>query len=203
MALSSSSVSATYSATLCSMDRTHSEDLLRAWVDQFVIALNICPFAAPVVRGGRMGVRVSAACDLEGALRDSMEAAASLLGEDDDGPSTLLVAFPAALALFDDFLDVVAALRAELAEAGADGLLQVATFHPDYRFDGVPADDLGNWTNRAPFPVIHLLREEDVERAIAEHPDPEGIPAANIERLRALGAEALRQVWASFDPAKV
>lgn len=180
------------------MDAALSESLLLDWVDRVVIGLNLCPFAAPVVRSGSLGVRVSPASDLEGALRDALEASASLLEDDEEAPATLLIAFPETLASFEDFLDVVAALEAALAEAGADGLLQVATFHPDYRFDGVAVDDLGNWTNRAPFPVIHLLRAEDVERAVAEHPDPEGIPAANVARLHALGAEAIRALWASL-----
>jgi len=171
---------------------------LRSWIDQVVVGLNLCPFAAPVVRSGGLGVRVSTASDLEGALEDALNAAVSLLGEEEGGASTLLVAYPEALASFEDYLDVVAAFRAELSAAGAEGVLQVATFHPDYRFDGVPDDDLGNWTNRAPFPVIHLLREDEVERAVAEHPNPEGIPAANIARLKGMGAEAVRQLWASL-----
>jgi hypothetical protein len=180
------------------MHTPSTEDLLRSWVDHVVVGLNLCPFAAPVVRSGELGVRVSEASDLEGALEDALNAAVILLGEEEGGPSTLLVAFPEALASFEDYLDVVAAFRAELSAAGADGVLQVATFHPQYRFDGVAEDDVGNWTNRAPFPVIHLLREEDVERAIAEHPDPEGIPAANIAQLKGLGVDALRQLWASL-----
>ena len=165
-----------------------------------VVGLKLCPFAAPVIDAGGLEIRVSSASDFEGALSDSLEAAVSLLGEGEGGTSTLLLAFPETLELFEDFLDVVAALEAELVDAGADGVVQVATFHPNYRFDGVPAEDLGNWTNRSPFPVIHLLREADVERAVADHPNPEGIPAANIARLHAMGAAALREVWASFKP---
>jgi len=182
------------------MGNEPAKTALLAWVEKAVVGLNLCPFAAPVVRAGGLGIEVSEATDLEGALRDSLEAAVSLLGEPEDGTTTLLLAFPEAMRSFEDFLDVVAALEAELEAAGARGVLQVATFHPQYCFDGVPAEDLGNWTNRAPFPIVHFLREEDVERAIEEHPDPEGIPAANIAQLQDLGAEAILQIWSEFMP---
>ena len=97
---------------------------------------------------------------------------------------------------FDTYLAVVATVEDALSQSGADGVLQVATFHPDYRFasstgEGSP----GDFTNRSPYPVLHLLREDDVSEAVDRHPDPEGIPAANVARLEAMGHEAVAEMW--------
>ena len=174
------------------------EAALRLWVEKAVVGLNLCPFAAPVLREGGLGIEISSAKTAEEAVRASLAGAVSLLDERDGGVTTLLLAFPHALDCFEEFLDVIATVEEELSRADARGVLQVATFHPAYCFDGAAKDDLGNWTNRAPFPVVHFLREDDVERAIAEHPDPQGIPAENVRRLHELGEETLLTIWSQF-----
>lgn len=159
------------------------------WIDAVVIGLELCPFAKASIAAGRLRIAVTDAAEPD-ALRDALVAELRrLAGAKLD--STLLVApdalpdFPA----FNDFLDVAdGALRAESLE----GVIQIASFHPGYRFAGSPADDVANHTNRSPYPMLHLLREDAVARAVDAHPDPEGIPRRNAERLRALGLAALR-----------
>ena len=174
------------------------EAAVRDWLEQIVVGMNVCPFASPVMRAGGLDLRMSPAHDLEGAYQDALRASVDLLAMDEDKPATTLVAFPDAGMSFADFLDVVAALRGTLSESGADGILQVATFHPDYVFDGEPEGDPSHWTNRAPCALVHLLRESDVLLAVESHPNVEAIPARNIEHFRALGTERLANLWANF-----
>lgn len=169
-----------------------------AWVEEAVVGLQLCPFAAPVLRAGGLEVRVSEAEEPEDAVHAALDAAIALLEGARPATTTTLVAYSRALASFEDYLAAVRALEEALSEAGAEGVLQVASFHPDYRFAGSEAEDLANWTNRSPVPVVHLLRESDVSAAVAEHSDPEGIPAANIRRLRELGPAGLRAIWSRF-----
>jgi hypothetical protein len=134
-------------------------------------------------------IAVSEAATAEEAVKALLAEAALLL--DSDGISTTLVAYPHALADFETYLDAVAAAEDALSDAGADGVLQIATFHPDYRFEGAEEDDVASFTNRAPYPIMHLLRESEMSDAVDHHPDPEGIPARNVARLRALGRAAI------------
>jgi len=180
------------------MDETQVRAVIQRWLDAVIIGLNVCPFAAPVVQRGALRMAVCEVETPEDALRAASAEAMVLLDASPDDIATTLVIFPHAVDDFETFLDVAATLEDLLAEAGADGVLQVATLHPGYRFDGVPADDLGNWTNRAPFPILHLLREAHVTDAIDQHPDVDGIPAANIARMNSLGREGLVSLWASF-----
>lgn len=153
-----------------------------------VVDLDLCPFARRVLHGGLIRYCYTDAGE-RGALLEVI--ADQLLALDGaHGHETTLVIAPA-LADFDTFLDQVA-LADELIDAlGYRGVFQIASFHPDYRFAGAPADDPGHYTNRSPLPVLHLLREIDVAEAARQHPDVEGIPAANVARLRALGRAAI------------
>ena len=172
------------------------KEQVQRWVREAVIGLGLCPFAAAVYDEHRLRVVVSKASGPEEAVRDALEEAQHLL--ENDAVATTLVVFEAALDDFMAFLDAVVDLEALLSKAGADGTLQVATFHPDYRFDGTGEDDVENYTNRAPYPIFHLLRESNVSQAIHDHPDPEGIPARNIETMRSLGKVELAARWAGF-----
>jgi len=179
-------------------DATTSQDpnaRLTRWIEEAVIGLGLCPFAASPWRDGRVRVVVSPATGDEDAARDALEAAWSLLEVDADVVSTTLVAFPTALADFETFLDAAATVEHILEQAGARGVLQVATFHPDFRFEDTAPDELGNWTNRAPYPVIHLLREAEVADAIDRFPDTLTIPETNVERLEAMGRAAVLALW--------
>lgn len=181
---------------------TDSIDRARAavdtWLRDAVIGLNLCPFAARPYRAGEIRIHVSEAGELEEAAFDAIEAAFELLETPPETTRTTLVVFPSALSDFSDYLDAADVVRATLSDAGADGILQVATFHPDYQFADSEPDDVENYTNRAPFPILHILREDDVTEAVEAHPDPEAIPERNIEKMRELGLDAIRKLWRHF-----
>jgi len=168
------------------------------WIDEVVVGLRLCPFAAGPWKAGEVRIAVSAAIDDEDAVKHALEEAMHLMDVSEDEVATTLVAFPHALGDFETFLDAEETLSHILDQAGCAGVLQVASFHPDYVFADAAADALGNWTNRAPVPILHLLREVQVSAAIDGHPDIDAIPGDNVRRLEALGAEALTRLWRTF-----
>lgn len=183
------------------MDTTRQiTDRVVRWVDEAVIGLDLCPFASSVRRSGELRVLVHGSPSESEAVHAVLGEARSLLEGREDGATTTLVVLPRTAQSFEAFLDLVATVEAALSQAGADGLLQVATFHPDYRFEGAAQSDPANFTNRAPHPIVHLLRESDVSQAVEGHPDPHGIPEANVARLRGLGRAALEARWSRWKP---
>lgn len=170
------------------------EAATRRWVERVVIGENLCPFARPVLP--RMRIAVSAAVDLEGLIGDLGVELQRLLDHPPAALPTTLLVTPAMLGPFRDYLDALAVVEAAVEGAGLTGEVQVASFHPRYRFAGAPADDPANYTNRSPWPMFHLLREAEVSRAVDAHPDPEGIPERNMARMRALGAAGVRALLA-------
>lgn len=164
----------------------------RRWIEQAVIGLNLCPFAKAVYVKNQVRLVVSRARHLDGFLDDldrELELLKSTPAEVVD--TTLLIhptLFPDFL-VFNDLLDVVDEV---LEEHELDGVLQVAPFHPDFQFEGTEPDDVTNATNRAPYPTLHLLREDSVERATASGDSADTIVARNLETLRRLGAEGWR-----------
>ncbi len=153
------------------------------WVRDFVIKHALCPFAARPYAAGRVVAIEIRAKNEEAAFMEALAQVQNLVAEQSEVETSLLV-FPDLLAEFAAFLDFVYAFEEALAEAGADEVIQLAHFHPDYRFAGVPADDPGNRTNRAPFPVLQLLRVDSVAAAIEHYPDVEKIPERNVALLR-------------------
>ncbi len=163
---------------------------VRRWVEQFVVALGLCPFAAPVMSTLRVVATDATSLEhllraFQGELNRLVNAAPKAL------PTTLLVVPGPLLADFEDYLDALALLEAALADAGVEGEIQVASFHPDYRFADADPDDVAHYTNRAPHPTFHLIREADISAAVERHPDPDGIPARNVDLLRSLGLDGL------------
>lgn len=168
----------------------------RHWVETLVVGLGLCPFARRVLERDLLRIEVIDTIDVVAVLERLAEEAAGLLAADTEADATTLLVLPDGFVDLDDYLDLVALAEALLEDLGHEGALQIASFHPDYRFAGVPAADAANWSNRSPFPMLQLLREDAVARAVARHPDPEGIPARNIEALRALGVEGVRALLA-------
>ncbi len=167
---------------------------VRRWVELLVIGEGLCPFARPIWAQTR--VVTPAEPGLRCCLETLQAELSRLLGSDADTLPTTLLVVPDLVSDFEDYLDTLTVVEAAVAQAGLEGIIQVASFHPDYRFDDTEPDDLGNATNRAPWPIFHLLREADIEEAIEAHPDTESIPARNIAHLKALGRpriEALLQ----------
>lgn len=180
----------------------------RRWLERVVVAERLCPFASRALQRGEVRIVAEAFADIEACLtRLATEAdalAAAVESPAGDAPTVLLVLAPGADGTtpaddFDDFLDLVAVAEALLEASGHESVLQLASFHPAYAFEGEPADDPAHATNRAPHPTLHLLRESAVAAAVARHPDPHGIPERNVERLRALGAAGVRGLLARID----
>lgn len=168
------------------------EQATRQWVKEFVVALNLCPFAAPVLRGERLRITATEA-DRDQAIFSAMLTELEFLYQADaDELHTSLLVFSHALHDFNDYLDVADIASDLVVEAGLEGIIQVATFHPDYCFEGVPATDASNFSNRSPYPMLHFIREEQMERALASYPEPEKIPDNNIRRLQAMGVSEIR-----------
>ncbi len=167
------------------------QDTVR-WLERAVIDLNLCPFAKGVHAKGQIHYVVSHATDARSLLQDlqrELEALAEAPAEQRD--TTLLLA-PLTMADFLDFNDFLE-LADELVEAmDLAGILQVASFHPQFQFADTQPDDVGNATNRAPYPTLHLLREESIDRAVEAFPEAEEIFERNIEVLEKLGAEGWR-----------
>ena len=163
----------------------------RRWLERVVIGLGLCPFAATPYRAGRVAFRTTRARDPDGIYREFLAALMAMLDAGEAEQETLLFIVPDALAGFDDYLGMLATLEDAVDEVGLAGVIQIASFHPDYRFDGAPAEDPANYSNRSPFPMFHLIREASLSAALAGYADPEAIPARNIRRLRELGAAAI------------
>lgn len=168
----------------------------RAWVDRAVIGLNLCPFAkAPQVKG-QVRYVVSHATDPAALLADLINELERLAEASAEKLETTLLIHPGVLQDFADYNDFLEIAEETVAELDLEGILQVASFHPDYQFAGTAADDIANATNRSPWPTLHLLREDSIDRAVAAFPEAELIYEQNITTLEKLGAEgwaALRQ----------
>ncbi len=160
----------------------------RAWLEHAVIGLNLCPFANAVFRKNQIEYRVTDARTPEDLLQDLATAVEWLVATPETDTDTLLLIHPRALNDFLDFNDFLDVADALLQESGLDGVLQIASFHPDYQFAGVAADDPTNATNRSPYPVLHLLREASLDQAIASVPDTDQIVERNLATMRELGA---------------
>lgn len=171
------------------------EAALRQWLDEVVLGLGLCPFAAVPLRSGGVCIYVSDATDEGALLADLQRHLQRLEATPPMVLETTLVAVPGMLDDFLDFNDFLDRVDALLKRSGWEGEFQVASFHPRYRFAGTQPDDVENHTNRAPVPVLHILREASVEAALAGYPDPERIPQDNIARLRGLSAEQRRRLF--------
>jgi hypothetical protein len=173
----------------------------RRWVEAVVVGLDLCPFANRELVNNRVRFAVTAA-NSEQQLLMALEAELQLLSRDPSVETTLLI-HPRVLDDFYDyneFLDVADRL---LVEMKLEGIYQIASFHPRYQFSGTHQDAAENYTNRSPYPVLHLIREESLDRVIAAFPDVDQIPSRNIELMNSLGRKKLQVlVQACFDAPK-
>jgi hypothetical protein len=162
----------------------------KKWIVEVVVGCNFCPFAAREVKGDNIHYRVEAATELAACLQSFGEECTRL--DQDETIATTMLIFPNGFQGFDDYLELVALAEKLLKKSGYEGVYQVASFHPLYRFAKSKADDAANYTNRSIYPMLHLLREEQVEKALAHYPHPEKIPAANIDFARSRGEAYMR-----------
>lgn len=163
------------------------------WQNDAVLALGLCPFAHGPAKREAIHIQAAEARGATGAASEAVLAAHALL--DNGDTDTTLVVFPFALDDFEDFLDVLDTCQTYVEERGLEDRLQIASFHPEYRFDGVASDDATNFTNRSPLPVLQWLRVEQVAEGIASFGETAAIPERNMARMRELNAtqrEALR-----------
>jgi hypothetical protein len=167
----------------------------RVWVQRAVIGLDLCPFAQSVYLGDRVRFKVSGQRSAAGLLEDLRQELMHLHTVSAEDCETTLLIHPWVLTDFIEFNDFLQICDAAVAELGLEGELQVASFHPQYQFAGTRADDIGNYTNRSPFPMLHVLREASVERALAAVTDPDAIYENNIRRLETLGIEGWHALW--------
>ena len=179
--------------------RAEVERKTLGWVKDFVVGLNLCPFARPLLASDALRVTVCEATEDEivaGALLDEIELIQKMSEAE---IATTLVVFPNAVHRFDDYLVFLEGAQQLIEEMDLLGALQLASFHPDYQFAGESIEAASHFTNRAPFPMIHLLREDMVTRALETYPNPEQIPERNIQKLEDLGRERLQQMLTALD----
>ncbi len=166
----------------------------RRWLEKAVIGLDLCPFAKPVYARDQIRFVVTEAEAPEELLADLIDELQTLAAAEPEEIETTLLIHPRVLNDFLDYNDFLGVAEETVADLGLEGVLQVASFHPDYQFAGTEPDDVTNYTNRSPYPTLHLLREASVERAVAAVPDAAEIYERNIETLRRLGVEGWRRL---------
>ena len=168
----------------------------KAWLERAVIGLNLCPFAKAVHLKQQIRWVESPARDVESLLEELVAELRLLAAADPEVVETTLLLHPHVLGDFLDYNDFLDLADFTLEELGLDGVLQIASFHPQYRFEGSAEDEIADYSNRSPYPTLHLLREASIDRAVASFPDAATIYERNIETLRRLGPEGWRRLMA-------
>ena len=172
----------------------------QTWLNKLIIGYNLCPFAKQERDRDSIRYSVDHHVEVEACLLKVMLECLKL--DADKNIETTLIIFTHAFQAFDDYLDFLAMAEALINEQGYEGIYQLASFHPEYCFEGESQDDPANYTNRSPYPMLHLLREDSIEQAINQHPDIENVPQRNIELTRSLGLDKLRSLLESCLPSK-
>ncbi len=163
----------------------------KKWITDVVSGCNFCPFAARELKQQTIHYQVEMATSLTHCLESFLKECRRL---DEGGIETSLLILPQAFPVFDDYLELTRLAEKLLKQEGYEGVYQVASFHPLYVFAGAPADDAANYTNRSLYPMLHLLREESIEKALASFPAPEQIPARNIQFARSKGLAYMKML---------
>jgi hypothetical protein len=166
----------------------------RHWVESFIVEYNICPFAKRELERGSIRYAVISNSDMEKSL-EALAVEFSRLNNDTDIETTLFI-FAAGVESFDGYLDFVDIANQLLLSLDYEGVYQLATFHPEYCFEGEPTTDPANYTNRSPYPMLHIIREQSLERSLQFVGDPEAIPERNIAFTRDMGMEKLQAILA-------
>ena len=173
------------------------------WLDTFVVGMDLCPFAGNEIAQGRVRLAVSDAQDEDALLSALQDEVLALAEEKGTATETTLLIHPFVLNDFLDYNDFLGVCDSLLKDMNAVGEFQIASFHPHYQFAETQFDDAENYTNRSPFPLLHILRERSVSRAVETHPNVDEIPTKNIAQLNALGTEHLKTVWSTLDGKSV
>ncbi|MBC3886324.1 DUF1415 domain-containing protein [Undibacterium griseum] len=165
------------------------------WLEKAVIGLNLCPFAKAVQVKKQIRYVVSSAETPQALLHDLQQELETLAEASPEKIDTTLLIHPFVLNDFLDFNDFLDVADGLLEELDLDGILQIANFHPDYQFAETSPDDMSNYTNRSPFPTLHLLREDSISRAVEAYPEAEAIFEKNIETMEQLGVEGWHRLF--------
>jgi len=170
------------------------EAAIRRWLERAVIGLNLCPFAKAVYVRDQVRIKVSDADNIDDLREELGEEMLLLRDTPPEQTDTTLLVLPQVLGDFLDYNDFLDDADSLLEALDLDGVLQIASFHPDYQFAGTEFDDPSNNTNRAPYPVLHLLREASIDRAVAAYPEPDAIIERNIQAMEKLGNDGYRKL---------
>lgn len=163
----------------------------RRWLDNMVVGLNLCPFAGAVINTPRLAIEVCESEQEEEMLAALLQQLDCLQQAEQSELETSLLVFSAGLKDFDQYWSFVELANELLEQVGLEGVIQIASFHPQYCFDGVPEQDVSHYTNRSPYPMLHFIREAQLTRVLKSYPQPELIPENNIRRLQKLGKQPL------------
>ena len=164
-----------------------------SWINEFVVGYNLCPFAKKVMIQKQYNCIANESTNEEALLLAFARELKILEDLDANVIDTAFFVTPNAFEAFEDYLIFVDMAEAILIDFNLEGVFQLATFHPKYQFAGTKTDDAENYTNRSPYPMIHILREESVETAVLHYPNVEEIPANNIKKMETLGSDFLEQ----------
>lgn len=175
------------------MDPQSVIDATRRWIVSMVIGLNLCPFARRVFEGDKIRYVVSEAADEQQLLEELARELKFLAATPIDTVETTLLIHPRVFKDFLDYNDFLDPAEQLLADLGLQGVIQIASFHPDYQFADTEPDAAENYTNRSPYPMLHLLREESVSAVANDSEELLEIPLRNIETMQALGTEKIRE----------
>jgi hypothetical protein len=168
--------------------------LTKQWIETFVLGLNLCPFARHPYKNGKIRYVVFEGVDIEHLTETLVREIAYLEQSPPSVVETSLVILKEALSDFDEYLDYLEVTEFVLNELELAGVFQIASFHPDYQFEGTEPEDAENYTNRSPFPMIHILREDSVTRAVEAYPEVGNIPEQNIATMNKLGVDKIKQM---------
>lgn len=180
------------------MTEDSTQNRVERWIREIVIGYNLCPFAKTPMARGKVELIDYREKDLSGLQAFILTKAGELAGAGPEGAETSLIICPFVLGDFLSYWDYSGMIEEALAAAGLEGHIQLATFHPQYRFAGTDADAPENYTNRAPYPIFQLIKESSVERALMNFPNPEAIPQRNIEKMRSLGFAYLQKAFERY-----
>ena len=180
-------------------ETAHIAAATRRWLERAVIGLNLCPFAKAVHSKRQIRYAVTAVANSDELLAELRHELEILVQTSPATIETTLLIHPVVLTDFIAYNDFLRHANALVRDLRLEGVVQIASFHPQYEFAGSASDDIENYTNRSPYPLLHLLREASVDRAVAAFPDAADIYEKNIETMRRLGHEGWRRLWTTGD----
>ena len=164
----------------------------KAWLDEIIIGLNICPFAKKEFVNNTIHYHLSKTEQVKIALHEFIEQCRYLQAHDE--LETTLIVYNSGFRTFERYLDLIDYANDLLVDSGFEGIFQIASMHPEYCFDGEDYDDASNFTNRSPYPMLHIIREESMSRVLSVYNEPEKIPENNIKLAHERGTSFFQQV---------